>query len=119
MKSQRLLYNPTDPHQAGSSVWLIDTYTKQDKDKNKPKWVKWLKIRKKWLNEQAESCGGRENLTCAICGKTGLHVSTPHRNKLATIDHFFPVSKYPELWSLPENFQVACYKCNQKKSNKC
>lgn len=77
----------------------------------------WLKIRDTWMIEQQEICKSKL-LKCAICGKDGLDPFTEKLGDLATIDHILPVSKYPDLWREPTNFQVACNKCNNKKGNK-
>lgn len=119
----RLFYTPCDSHQAGALVYINRFYAKLDPDRF-PRWRKWLRIRDGWITEQ-ESIHGKNNLTCAICGRTGLKgfieispgkLATKTRSKeQATIDHIKPVSAFPELWNNPSNFQIACYQCNQKK----
>lgn len=109
----RLFYTPCDSHQAGALVYTNRFYAKLDPDRF-PRWRKWLRIRDGWITEQ-ESVYGKDNLTCAICGKTGLKGFTKTKSEIATIDHIKPVSSFPELWNNPSNFQIACYRCNQKK----
>lgn len=116
-KTHRLFYQPCDAHQAGSLVSLERHYTKLDPDRQVPNWVQWLRIRDKWMVEQ-ENIHGKDNLTCTICGKTGLKAFTKELKFQATIDHILPVSKFPELWNRPTNFQITCVRCNQKKGDK-
>lgn len=110
----RLFYIPCDSHQAGSLIYTNRLYSKLDPDHAFPKWIRWLKIRNNWIAQQ-ESIQGKGNLTCVICGKTGLKKSTKTKSEMATIDHIKPVSVFPELWNVPSNFQITCYKCNQIK----
>ena len=91
-----------------------DVVRKLDPDRALPKWRRWLIIRDVWITLQ-ESIHGKDNLTCAICGKTGLKGFTKTKTEMATIDHIKPVSAFPELWNNPSNFQLACYRCNQNK----
>ena len=37
---------------------------------------------------------------------------------VATVDHFYPKSKYKELKKNEKNFIISCYKCNNKKRDK-
>ncbi len=37
---------------------------------------------------------------------------------MATADHFYPVSKYPNLKKNPRNLLVSCYSCNNQKKDK-
>ena len=114
-KQPKLLYTPCNGHQAGALIYTKKLYQADDLDK-KPTWKKWLKLRKKWMVEQ-EEIHGKSNLTCSLCGKTNLDPWTTDKNKLATIDHILPCSRYPHLWNVTTNFQVACYRCNNKKGN--
>lgn len=115
-KQPRLFYTPCDGHQAGALLFTNRLYQKLDKDRHLPRWVKWLRLRDKWFSEQ-ETLTGKNNFTCAICGKRHLSPWTNNKKQLATIDHIKPVSIFPNLWNVPSNFQVACFKCNQKKGN--
>lgn len=114
----RLFYTPCDPHQAGALLHTNREYAKLDPERRLPKWRQWLFIRDRWITLQ-ESIHGKNNLTCAICGKTGLKGFSKSRTDMATIDHIKPVSVFPELWNDPSNFQVACYRCNQNKGCSC
>lgn len=120
MKSikHRLFYTPTNAHQAGTLLYINRSYAKQDPDRALPKWVRWLEIRDRWMKQQEER-HGKGNLTCAICGKTGLNPWDKRNINAfsATIDHILPVSKFPELWNAESNFQIACSPCNSKKAN--
>lgn len=110
----RLFYTPWDSHQAGALLYTNRLYAKLDPDRALPKWRRWLILRDVWITQQ-ESIHGKDNLTCAICGKTGLKGFTKTKSEMATIDHIKPVSAFPELWNVPSNFQLACYRCNQNK----
>lgn len=110
----RLFYTPCDSHQAGALLYTNRLYAKLDPDRALPKWRRWLILRDIWITQQ-ESIHGKDNLTCAICGKTGLKGFTKTKSEMATIDHIKPVSAFPELWNVPSNFQLACYRCNQNK----
>ncbi len=67
----RLFYTPCDAHQAGSLLYTNHLYAKEDPDRNLPKWVRWLRLRDKWMKKQ-EIVHGKGNLTCVICGKKSL-----------------------------------------------
>jgi 5-methylcytosine-specific restriction endonuclease McrA len=114
----RLFYTPWNAQQAGALLYTNRLYAKLDPDRALPKWRRWLIIRDNWITEQ-ETVYGKNNLTCAICGKTGLKGFTKTKSEMATIDHIKPVSVFPELWDVPSNFQVACYRCNQNKGCSC
>lgn len=111
-----LFYNPCDPHQAGTAVWLVNRYKKEDPECRLPKWKQWLFLRNKWMRGQ-EAVFGKGNLTCSICGRSNLYAFTKTKSQLATVDHILPVSKFPRLWNVTTNFQIACYKCNQEKAD--
>ena len=67
---------------------------------------------KKQKRENLDKAGG---LTCQICGRPGLQ---PHANNIynkATLDHIVDI-KLGGKWDDPNNFQVACYKCNRNKN---
>lgn len=63
------------------------------------------------------------DLVCAYCGASGLNsVLSENPTKaefrvLATIDHVVPISKGGGKFD-KDNVVVACYPCNQEKSNK-
>ena len=66
--------------------------------------------RKLCTRELRESIMKRDNYTCQMCGKympdeVGLQV-----------DHIIPIAKGGK--SVPDNLQVLCSKCNQKKKDK-
>lgn len=114
----RLFYIPCDSHQAGALLYTNRIYAKLDPDRALPKWKRWLQLRDHWITEQ-ESIHGKNNLTCSICGKTGLKGFTKNKSEQATIDHIKPVAIFPNLWNVPSNFQIACYRCNQNKGCSC
>ena len=54
----------------------------------------------------------RDNYTCCYCGNS-IHVEP---NLLLEIDHIIPISKGG--YTVEENLQTLCWKCNRAKSNK-
>lgn len=54
----------------------------------------------------------RDNFTCCICGNS----TSTEPNLLLEIDHIVPVSKGG--YTIEENLQTLCWKCNREKSNK-
>ncbi len=118
LQTVRLFYTPCNAHQAGALHYTNRLYAKEDPDRVKPKWLRWLNIRDRWMTQQ-EELHGDKNLTCAICGKTGLNPwGKQNKPASATIDHILPVSKFPHLQYVESNFQVACSTCNRKKADK-
>jgi 5-methylcytosine-specific restriction endonuclease McrA len=111
--SQSVCYEPLDAHQAASLVMLNRSYA--SKDVSIYNWKIWLKLRDKWMKEQIKLVGGKENLTCAICGRKDLDPWTKNKSCLATIDHIVSVHRAPHLWNVPSNFQLTCRSCNEVK----
>jgi 5-methylcytosine-specific restriction endonuclease McrA len=77
-----------------------------------------LHIRTRWMKEQVKSSRilfHSSKLRCKICGRGGLDPFTQDKNKLATLDHIVELDKGGS-WNDPSNFQVACYRCNGRKS---
>tara|TARA_R110000822_G_scaffold28023_2_gene83220 strand:+ start:1549 stop:1908 length:360 start_codon:yes stop_codon:yes gene_type:complete len=66
----------------------------------------------------------KENTTlhCEYCGKKDLKVydwcQKVNIKNVATVDHFYPKSKYGYLKQVEGNFIISCYKCNNKKDDK-
>jgi len=62
------------------------------------------------------------SLHCEYCGKDDLKVydwcEKVKLSDVATVDHFYPKSKYKELKKNEKNFIISCYKCNNKKRDK-
>ena len=60
-------------------------------------------------------------LWCEYCGKDKLKLypwnEKPNRDNMATVDHFLPKSKYPDLANEETNFIIACSTCNEKKKD--
>ena len=111
--SQAVCYEPSDAHQAASLVMLNRSCA--NKDISTYNWKIWLKIRDRWMKDQVNLVGGKENLTCAICGRKDLDPWAKDKGHLATIDHIVSVHRAPYLWNEPSNFQVTCRKCNENK----
>ena len=93
----------------------------------KPKWAYYSKNEERWerlllhhafLKKIEDSEG---NLWCEYCGKSELIAYTwdekHDRKKMATVDHFLPKSKYPDLANEETNFIVACSTCNETKKD--
>lgn len=59
-----------------------------------------------------ESIKKRDNFTCCNCGNS-IYVEP---NLLLEIDHIIPVSKGG--WTVEDNLQTLCWKCNRAKSDK-
>ncbi len=69
---------------------------------------------KKVLREEQE-------LKCEYCGKEDLIIyewcQKVNPNNVATIDHFYPKSKYEDLKRNEDNLVVSCHGCNTKKKD--
>tara|TARA_R110001592_G_scaffold104103_3_gene293014 strand:- start:5784 stop:6149 length:366 start_codon:yes stop_codon:yes gene_type:complete len=69
---------------------------------------------KKVLREEQE-------LKCEYCGKEDLIIyewcQKVNPNNVATIDHFYPKSKYEDLKRNGDNLVVSCHGCNTKKKD--
>ena len=63
-------------------------------------------------NKLREFIKERDNFTCCNCGNS-IHMEP---NLLLEIDHIIPVSKGG--YTVEENLQTLCWKCNRSKSNK-
>ena len=63
-------------------------------------------------NKLREFIKERDNFTCCNCGNS-IHIEP---NLLLEIDHIIPVSKGG--YTVEENLQTLCWKCNRSKSNK-
>lgn len=93
----------------------------------KPKWAYYPNNKERWerLVLHFDFLKGVESehgtLWCEYCGKEELVVYPwdvkPDRSKMATVDHFLPKSKYPDLANETTNFVVACSVCNEKKKD--
>lgn len=96
---------------AASLVLLAKLYCQQDRTIYTH--FRMKRLRDKWMKQQMKQRKGSSGLTCAICGKTGLHPWGSEREK-ATLDHIIPI-KAGGSWNNSSNFQVACYRCNNRK----
>jgi 5-methylcytosine-specific restriction endonuclease McrA len=97
-----------------SLVLLYKLYSKYDKTLYKES--RMSKIRNRWMKMLMKTPDEKGGLTCSICGKKGLLPVTPHRDKLATLDHIVEL-KYNGEWADPHNFRVACYLCNTRRTS--
>ncbi len=73
------------------------------------------RIRNKWMKRLMLAPDEQGGLTCAICGKKGLHPNSPNPKDQATLDHIIQIGMGGS-WNNPENFQVACGPCNNLKN---
>jgi len=83
--------------------------------RNPEKWGR-LEFNKNYLKKIEETFGP---LHCEYCGKENLVIyewyEKFNRSDMATVDHFYPSSKYEELRMNEDNFIVSCDSCNSKK----
>lgn len=70
---------------------------------------KWMQFRFDFLNSQ--------RLQCAYCNKGKLQIYTQDHERLATVDHIWPLSKGGNRYD-PTNLCIACEPCNSRKGNK-
>jgi 5-methylcytosine-specific restriction endonuclease McrA len=93
--------------------------------KKEPFWAKkdvekWsqLQFNLKYLRKQKIEHG---DIHCEYCGKENLKIydwcERVNHNDVATVDHFYPKSKYEDLKKDEKNFIIACYSCNSKKKD--
>lgn len=61
------------------------------------------------------------DLHCEYCGKKNLKIyewcEKVDLTNVATVDHFYPKSKYDNLKMDVNNFIISCYKCNNNKKD--
>ena len=86
--------------------------------KNIDKWLQ-LKFNIKFLKKVKKK---NKTLHCEYCGKENLKIyewcEKANLKDVATVDHFYPKSKYEHLKQVENNFIISCYKCNNKKKDK-
>ena len=94
--------------------------------KTEPFWAKkrpekWeqLKINLSFLKKKKQK---HSKLHCEYCGKEDLKIyewwKKVNFKDVATVDHFYPKSKYEDLKHNEDNFIICCYNCNNKKKDK-
>jgi 5-methylcytosine-specific restriction endonuclease McrA len=85
--------------------------------KNPERWEQ-LEFNFLFLKEVEKQLG---RLHCEYCGQKNLVIYEFHEkvnNKdVATADHFYPKSKYPELAKVKSNMIVSCHDCNSNKKD--
>jgi 5-methylcytosine-specific restriction endonuclease McrA len=74
------------------------------------------RLRHKWMKNLMKNPDEQGGLTCVLCGQKGLSPYTADIDNQATLDHIIEL-KCGGAWNDPTNFQLACYKCNNHKSN--
>jgi 5-methylcytosine-specific restriction endonuclease McrA len=86
--------------------------------KNEEKWLQ-LKFNIDFLKNTKIKYG---ELHCEYCGKKDLVIydwcEKINHYDVATVDHFYPKSKYREYKRDEKNFIVSCYSCNSQKEDK-
>jgi 5-methylcytosine-specific restriction endonuclease McrA len=86
--------------------------------KNEERWLQ-LKFNIDFLKKTKLEYG---QLHCEYCGKTDLIIydwcEKLNINDVATVDHFYPKSKYNDLKMDENNFIISCYSCNSQKKDK-
>lgn len=94
--------------------------------KEEPFWAK--KDTEKWsqlkfnLNFLRKKELEHNKLHCEYCGKDNLRIydwcERVKHNDVATVDHFYPKSKFSDLKKEEKNFVISCHSCNNKKKDK-
>lgn len=86
--------------------------------KNLERWLQ-LKFNIEFLKKTKLEHG---ELHCEYCGKKDLVIyewcEKTNNDNVATVDHFYPKSKYEDLKMNEDNFVVSCYSCNSQKEDK-
>lgn len=86
--------------------------------KNKDRWLQ-LKFNIDFLRKTKLKYGV---LHCEYCGKKDLIVydwcEKTNTSDVATVDHFYPKSKYSDLKMEENNFVISCHDCNSEKKDK-
>ena len=60
----------------------------------------------------------KENIISKEYINTFLKTQKVNLNDVATVDHFYPKSKFEYLKKEEKNFVISCYECNNKKRDK-
>jgi len=85
--------------------------------KNRLRWDQ-LEFNLSFLKETLKSNG---ELHCEYCGEESLIIydwcQKVNISNVATVDHFYPKSKYDYLKKNKDNLVVSCYGCNNKKKD--
>lgn len=85
--------------------------------KNRDKWLQ-LRFNIDFLKKAEIEYGG---LHCEYCGKKNLIVyewcEKTNKDDVATVDHFYPKSKYENFRMEEKNFVISCHDCNNKKKD--
>lgn len=88
-------------------------WAKKDKDK-------WLQLNFN-INFLKKMNNIHNGLHCEYCGKKNLKIyewcQKINESDVATVDHFYPKSRYNELRMDEKNFIVSCYSCNNMKKD--
>lgn len=75
------------------------------------------RLRNRWMRLQLKTSRDEEGgLTCAICGRKGLNPFSRIEKQLAVLDHIVEICQNGS-WHDPSNFQVSCYRCNDRKND--
>jgi 5-methylcytosine-specific restriction endonuclease McrA len=86
--------------------------------KNEDRWLQ-LKFNIEFLRKTELEYS---KLHCEYCGKQNLVVydwcEKISNDDVATVDHFYPKSRYNELKMDENNFVISCYSCNSEKKDR-
>ena len=104
-----------DPPASAPAALVLLAQSLRILDKSIYTHARMLRLRYRWMRERMKTPDVEGGLTCAMCGKTGLNPFTQDLEKLATLDHIRDIRE-GGIWNHPNNFQVACWQCNQSKS---
>lgn len=110
---QTVLYDEPPISAPAALALLVRKYLIADKTIYKNN--RMARRRKQWMKEQLKTPDSKGGLTCAICGKKGLQPFVKDKNKIATLDHIIELKENGACYD-PNNFQVACIRCNTHRS---
>lgn len=87
-------------------------------DKSHMDWLRLMKFRAWRMNQLMKTPDAKGGLTCAKCKKQGLQPWAGNKKKhiVATLDHIIPIVE-GGAWNDPNNTQILCYQCANKKSH--
>ena len=78
----------------------------------------WLhKASRKAKRKYMQECFQKDRVICYKCKATLTQPSQENQHGLnvASVDHIVPVRQNPELFRDPDNFRIACQRCNSSR----
>lgn len=94
-----------------SYLWLLDSLTKEEKKKVE------LAFDYSWHRKQEKFMLNFQKLkikSCPFCNNNYVYYFQNGKNTIATLEHYYPKSKYPHLSLSFYNLVPSCYVCNTK-----